>query len=415
MSRSPRRVFITGLGFVTPHGADPAQVFERLYRGESAIRMVRTGTPEWGADLPLAPAEIEGAEAIIPRAQKLFMARVSQLAVVAAHNALTQSGLLTSTARPPAEMGVYVGCGLGGSEVFEDSYRIFFVRQSRRMKPSTVPLIMANAPASHVSMLYGLRGPTQSYSVACASSTISIGEAFRALRDGYVDVALAGGAESMMNDGTVCAWSALSVLARPHPDGAHASSRPFDKDRTGFVLGEGGVMLVLETEERAAARGAKPIAEIVGYGASSDAFNLTEPQADGQERAIRAALADAGVEPSAIGYVNAHGTGTPTGDPVELEALGRVFGAHRNDLAVSSTKSMHGHLVGAAGALECALTALVLKEQRLLPTAFLNTPEPSSAFDLVPIVGRPTSSLELALSNSFAFGGSNAAVVLRRA
>jgi 3-oxoacyl-[acyl-carrier-protein] synthase II len=405
-------VFVTGLGFVTPHGTVPADVFERLYRGESAIRLVRVGTEAQPEDLPLATIEFEPGD-LIPRGQRIFMARVAQLGVVAGHHALVDAGLLDGE-RGPAEAGIYMGCGLGGSEAFEAAYRSYFERKSRRYKPSTVPLIMSNAPASHISMRYGLLGPTQTYSIACASSTVSVGEAFRALRDGYLDVALAGGAESMINDGSICAWTSLGVVAKTHPDGAHASSRPFDKDRTGFVLAEGSVMMALETEERVAARGVQPIAEIIGYGASSDAFNLTEPQADGQERAIRAALADAGVEPAAVGYVNAHGTGTPTGDPVELEALARVFGRGRSDLAVSSTKSMHGHLVGAAGAIEAAITALSLKEGRIPPTAFLETPEPASGFDLVPGVGRPAPALEVALSNSFAFGGSNAAVVLRK-
>lgn len=406
-------MFVTGLGFVTPHGRRPDEVFERLYRGESAIRMVRTGTPELGTDLPLAPVELDPGE-IIPRGQRAFMARATQMAVVAAHGALADAGLLADD-RAPAEAGVYLGCGIGGVETFQDAYRYYFVRGSRRFKPSTVPLVMPSAPASHVSMRFLARGPTHTYSVACASSTVALGEAFRALRDGYLDVVLAGGAESMLNDGTVAAWEGLGVLAGPHAEGAHASSRPFDRDRAGFVLGEGAVVMVLEAEERAAARGAKRIAEIVGFGASSDAHNLTEPQVDGQERAIRAALADGGVHPDEIGYVNAHGTGTPTGDPVELEALGRVFGSGRPGFAVSSTKSMHGHLVGAAGALEAAVTALALRERRVPPTAFLAHPDPPATFDLVPLVGRPAPGLEVALSNSFAFGGSNAALVLRRA
>jgi 3-oxoacyl-[acyl-carrier-protein] synthase II len=244
---------------------------------------------------------------------------------------------------------------------------------------------------------------------------VSIGEAFRALRDGYLDVALAGGAEAMLNDGSVCAWDRLGVLAKPHPQGDHASSRPFDRERTGFVLGEGAVMLALETEEAATRRGARPFAEIVGYGTSSDAFNLTEPSVDGQERAMRNALTDARVDASAIGYLNAHATGTPTGDPVEIEAIKRAFGKHARRLAVSSTKSMHGHLVGASGALECAVTALALRERRIPPTAFLTAPDPGCDLDLVPGVGREAPGLDLAVSNSFAFGGSNAALVLQRA
>jgi 3-oxoacyl-[acyl-carrier-protein] synthase II len=342
------------------------------------------------------------------------MARAAQMAVVAAQRALSSAKLLSGDKGPP-EAGLYLGCGLGGAEALEEGYRTYWAKRSRRGKPSTVPLIMANGPASHISMRYGIVGPAHTYSIACASSTVSIGEAFRALRDGYLDVALAGGAEAMLNDGSVAAWERLGVLAKPHPQGDHASSRPFDKERTGFVLAEGAVMLALETEERVASRGVEPIAEIVGYGTSSDAFNLTEPAVGGQERAMRHALEDARVAPDEIGYLNAHATGTPTGDPVEIEAIKRVFGEHARRLAVSSTKSMHGHLVGASGALECAITALALRERRLPPTAFLTAPDPDCDLDLVPGAGRAAPGLELAVSNSFAFGGSNAALVLRRA
>ena len=408
-----RRVFITGMGFVTPHGDDPSAVFERLYRGESAVRMVRSGTAEFGSDVLMAPVDFNAAE-LIPGGVRLFMARAAQMAVVAAQGALGSAGLLAGD-KGPAEAGLYLGCGLGGAEALEEGYRVYWAKRSRRSKPSTVPLIMANGPASHISMRYGIVGPAHTYSIACASSTVSIGEAFRALRDGYLDVALAGGAEAMLNDGSVAAWERLGVLAKPHPQGDFASSRPFDRERTGFVLAEGAVMLALETEERVARRGVAPIAELVGYGTSSDAFNLTEPAVGGQERAMRDALADARVEPGAVGYLNAHATGTPNGDPVEIEAIKRAFGAHAQRLAVSATKSMHGHLVGASGALECAITALALRERRIPPTAFLTEPDPGCDLDLVPGVGRAAPGLKLAVSNSFAFGGSNAALVLKRA
>jgi 3-oxoacyl-[acyl-carrier-protein] synthase II len=264
-------------------------------------------------------------------------------------------------------------------------------------------------------MTFGIQGPTHTYSIACSSSTVSIGEAFRALRDGYLDIALAGGTEAMLNDGSVVAWERVGALASVHPKGAHASSRPFDLERTGFVLAEGAVLLTLETEERALTRGAPVIAEILGYGAASDAHNLIEPKAEGQTLAMRAALADASVDPASVGYVNAHATGTPSGDPVEIEAIKRVFGPHAGKLAVSSTKSMHGHLVGATGALECAITALALQERRIPPTAHLTTPDPACDLDCVPLAGRPAPTLEVAISNSFAFGGSNATLVLRRA
>jgi 3-oxoacyl-[acyl-carrier-protein] synthase II len=273
---------------------------------------------------------------------------------------------------------------------------------------------MTNAPASHISIRFRILGPSLTYSIACSSSAVAIGEAFRAIRDGYLDCALAGGTESMLNDGAIVAWDGLGVLAKEHPDGAAASSRPFSKDRTGFVLGEGSAAIVLEAHEAMRSRGAQPIAEVVGYGASSDAHNLTQPAVDGQVRAMRAALADAGLPPEAVGYINAHATATPAGDKIEIDAIKQTFGGHARRLAVSATKSMHGHLVGAAGALEFAITVLALKKRRLPPTANLTMPDPECDLDCVPCVGRQAPQLEYALSNSFAFGGSNAVLVARR-
>jgi len=407
-----RRVFVTGLGFVSPHGEDPSEVFERMCLGESAIRMVRSGTPELGADVLLATVEFEPGDRI-SKADRLLMARAAQMAVVATRNALDDAGLLAE-GRAPEEAGVYMGCGLGGAEILQRSYSTYFERNSRRVRPTTVPLIMASGPASQVCMSFGIRGPAYTYAVACASSSIAIGEAFRSIRDGYSDVVIAGGAEAMLNDGSVAAWQAVGVIAKEHTDGAGASCRPFDLERSGLVLGEGAATLILESEERAAARGAELLAEVVGFGASSDAHKLTEPSVDGQERAIRNALEDAGVPPDAVGYINAHATGTPAGDPVEIEAIKRVFGKAAQRVAVSSTKSMHGHLVGASGALECGITVLALRERRIPPTANLTVPDPACDLDCVANVGRDAPDLEAALSNSFAFGGSNATLVLRR-
>ena len=401
------------MGFVTPHGQDPKDVFERLFRGESAIRMVRSGTPDFGSELALAPIDFDPGDTI-PKVPRLFMARASQMAVVAADGAIRSAGLMIDD-RGPRDAGVYVGCGLGGAEIIQEGYRTFYEQKSKRFKRSAVPMIMANAAASHISMGYEVQGPAHTYSIACSSSTVAIGEAFRAVRDGYLEVAIAGGTEAMLNHVSIAAWERLGVLAREHPDGAHASSRPFDSERTGFVLGEGAVILVIENEDRMSARGASPVAEIVGYGASSDAHNLIEPLADGQERTMRDGLLDSGLDPEEVGYINAHATGTPAGDPVEIDAIKRVFGAHAQQLAISSTKSMHGHLVGAAGALECAITALALSEGRIPPTAHLATPDPACDLDCVPGVGRESPALAVAMSNSFAFGGSNATLVLRKA
>jgi 3-oxoacyl-(acyl-carrier-protein) synthase len=398
---------------VSPHGGDADRVFERLYAGESAIRKVRIASQESSVDVLLAPVEFDPA-GVIPKGQLFVMDRVAQVAVIAAQRALAAANLLAED-RGPAAAGIYMGCGLGGANAMQDAYRIYYQRHSRKIKPSSVPLIMANAPASHISMRFGMLGPSLTYSIACSSSAMAIGEAFRAIRDGYLDCVLAGGAESMVNDGSILAWEALGVLAKEHPDGPAASSRPFAKDRTGFVLGEGSATLVLETADAARARGAQPIAEIVGFGASSDGHNLTQPAVGGQVRAMRAALADAELEPQAIGYVNAHATATPAGDKVEVDALKEAFGDHARRLAVSATKSMHGHLVGAAGALEFAITLMALKQQRIPPTANLTVPDPECDLDCVPCKGRPARDLEYAVSNSFAFGGSNAVLVARRA
>jgi len=409
-----RRVYITGIGLVSPHGSQPDAVFERLCAGQSAIRKLRSGTDDLGGDCLLAPSEFS-VEGIIAKTQSFAMDRVAQMAVVAAHHALQRAGMVSEDrAQVPSETGVYFGCGLGGSQAIQDAYRTYFERRSRRPKPTTVPLIMANAPAAHISMRYKLQGPSLTYSIACASSAVAIGEAFRAVRDGYVDAVLAGGAESMMNDGTLAAWEMLGVLAREHPEGAAVSSRPFAADRSGFVLGEGAAALVLECEASMRARGATPVAELIGFSCTSDAHNLTQPATGGQARAMQKALADAQLSPERIGYVNAHATATPAGDNVEIDAIKQAFGAHARSLAVSSTKSMHGHLVGAAGALECAITALALHHRRIPPTAFLRDPDPACDLDCVPCVARDAPDLEFALSNSFAFGGTNATLILRR-
>jgi 3-oxoacyl-[acyl-carrier-protein] synthase II len=397
---------------VSPHGGDTDRVFERLYAGESAIRKVRTGSDESSVEVLLAPVEFDPS-GVIPKGQLFVMDRVAQIAVIAAQRALFAANLLVED-RGPAAAGIYMGCGLGGANAIQDAYRTYYQRHSRKIKPSSVPLIMANAPASHISMRFGMLGPSLTYSIACSSSAMAIGEAFRAIRDGYLDCVLAGGAESMVNDGTIVAWEALGVLAKEHPDGPAASSRPFAKDRTGFVLGEGSAILVLEAEDTVDARGGQPIAEIVGFGASSDGHNLTQPAVGGQVRAIRVALADAGLEREAIGYINAHATATPAGDKIEIDALKEAFGDHARRLAVSATKSMHGHLVGAAGALEFAITLMALKKQRIPPTANLTTPDPECDLDCVPCNGRQATNLEYAVSNSFAFGGSNAVIIARR-
>ncbi len=405
------RVFVTGIGLVSPHGCVPDQVFDKIYQGKSAIRMIRSGTPEFGCDVLVASTNFDPAGEI-SKIQILFMDRVSQMAVVAARLAFENAGLLSGNA-DLSTTGVYTGCALGGAQTLEDSYKKYFVKRSRMARPTTVPLIMPNAPAGHISMRHKLYGPSQNYSIACSSSTTAIGEAFRAIRDGYLERVVAGGAEAMLNDGSIVCWEALTVLAKEHPEGAHASCRPFAKDRSGLVLGEGAAMLILESETLLEARGIQPLAEIVGYGASSDAHNLTQPCAKGQVRAMRVALDDAALDPTSIDYINAHATGTGAGDKVEIDAIKLLFADHAHRLAISSTKSMHGHLLGAAGALEFAVTVMALKRRQIPPTAHLTQLDPDFDLDCVPCIGRPSPKLDYALCNSFAFGGSNAVLIAR--
>ena len=404
------RVFVTGIGLVSPHGSDPNKVFDKIYRGESAIKMIRSGTPEFGSDVLVANAKFDP-KGLISKPHQVFMDRVTQMAVVAADYALENSGLL-SDGTDLSSTAVYTGCSLGGSQTIENAYKRYY-SNIRGARPMTVPLIMPNAAAGHISMRNKLRGPSQNYSIACASSSTAIGEAFRAIRDGYQERIVTGGTEAMLNDGSICSWEALTVLAKEHPEGAHASCRPFAKDRTGLVLGEGASMLILESEAMVEKRNAKPLAEIVGFGSSSDAHNLTQPSAEGQVRAMRIALNDAEIDLTEIGYINAHATGTGAGDKVEIDAIKLLFEDHAKNIAVSSTKSMHGHLLGAAGALEFAITVMALKNKQIPPTAHLKNQDPECDLDCVPFIGRSSPELEYALCNSFAFGGSNAVLIAR--
>jgi 3-oxoacyl-[acyl-carrier-protein] synthase II len=404
-----RRVFVTGVGLVSPLGNDVATAFDRLCAGQTGVRRVTSDSGMPGGDAIVAPAEFEIGEAI-PRMTARLMARATQMAVLAAASAFKDSGLPAGAAWTD-DAGTYVGSGLGGSEAMEHHFRRYLATPPLRSRAATVPMIMANGPASHISMQFGLKGPSLAHSVACVSSAVAIGEAFRAVRDGYLHVAVSGGAESQLNEATIAGWMALGVLASEHPDGPEASSRPFDAERTGLVLGEGAAIMILESGEALAARGGTALAEIVGYGVSSDAHNLTEPLEEGQVSAMRRALADACLEPGDIGYINAHATGTVNGDRVEWRAIQETFGERATSIPVSSSKGAHGHLVGATSALEAVWTVQALRSGRIPPTANLTRPDPDCPLDCVPLVGRQVAGLRYALSNSFAFGGTNVALV----
>ena len=347
-------------------------------------------------------------------ARRRMLDRVSQFALLASAEALDSAGGALE-GLDLDQASVYVGTGMGGAETTDEGYRTLYADKSDRIKPFSVLLAMTNAPAAWIALEHGITGPNLTYSTACSSSAVAIGEAFRRIARGEAQVAIAGGAEAPLTYGTLRAWEALRTLAGADPADAAASCKPFARDRSGLVLGEGAAMLVLESRERALARGATIVAEIAGYGLCTDAGHITRPSVEGQARAMRLALADARLSPADIGYINAHGTATEANDPVESAAIRAVFGARAADVPVSSTKSMHGHLLGAAGALELVAALGALRESVLPPTMHLEHADPECDLDYVPGKARAVKGLEAVMSSSFAFGGTNAVLVARRA
>lgn len=418
MARGSGRVVVTGLGQVAPHGRDVAAGFEAMLQGHSAIRLNAVGDEPHVVSLPTAACAEFDAPALLGRSRAVTMDRVSHLSAVAGQSAWADAGLDAPGALADGEREracVMWGTGGGGLQTFERGYRDLFAKGRTRVSPLTVVLSMHNAAAGHLAMLFGLGGPCLTHSVACASSAVAIAEGARRIRAGECAVALTGGAEAALPFGTIKAWQSMQVVAEADADGAPAACRPFDASRKGLVLGEGAAALVLEDLDHARARGARIYAELAGSGASCDHHHLTAPHAPGQLRALRLALADAGAAPEAIGYVNAHGTATSEGDPVEVDALRQLFGAAAARVPVSATKSMHGHLMGAAGAIEALVTVMAVHTGHLPPTANLVQTDPAcEGLDHVALTGRRGAAPEWALSNSFAFGGSNQVLVFRR-
>lgn len=408
-----RRVVISGLGVVSPLGNDITTFFARLMAGQSGIKHLQLPFLDKLSTRIGAQITDFDASAHFSKMQLTGMERFSQFALVAAEQAVADAQLeLTEAEQPRA--GICMGSCMGGASTLEDGYTEVMQRDTPRVKPLSVLLSMNNAAASHISIKYGLQGPNVTYSTACSSSAIAIGEAYRQIKHGYCDVMLAGGSEAMLTLGAIKAWEALRTLASEDGHDAGASCKPFAKDRSGLVLGEGAAVLVLEDAERAVARGATIYAELVGYDCSSDASHITKPDANGQTRTILRALQEAGLHPSDIDYINAHGTATLSGDVQETQAIKQVFGAHVAKLPVSSTKSMHGHLMGATGAVEFMAAILALKHNAIPPTINLHNPDPECDLDYVPNQGRTGLNLNAVMSNSFAFGGSNAVLIAKR-
>jgi 3-oxoacyl-[acyl-carrier-protein] synthase II len=387
------------------------ELLTNLVAGRSGIGCVRGDVPTLPTTFVAGQIDFEPAAHWAPN-QVAQLDRATQFALIVAAQAIGDASLeLTDEAS--LGTGVYWGTGLGGATSIEESYRSLFALGKTRVRPTSVVLAMNNAAAAQISMAHRLRGPLLNFSTACSSSAASIGEALRAIRDGYAEVIVAGGSEALITYGNLLAWDAMRALAKRDVSDPSRSCKPFSADRTGLVLGEGAAALLLESEEHARRRGARVYAELAGYGNASDASNISRPDADGQVRAMRAALADARLDASCIGYVNAHGTATQVGDVVETSALKQVFGAHSARLGVSSTKALHGHLLGGAGALEMVVAIAALHHGVIPPTAHLDRPDPACDLDYVSDGARRVA-LGAVMSNSFGFGGMNSVLIARK-
>lgn len=408
-----RRVAVTGLGAVSALGIGVAPFWDRLVSGVSGVRRIAsfdaTGfLAQIAAEVPdYDPARY------FTDAEQDILDRFAQFALLAAGEACAQAGLtLTESERDRA--GVTIGSAMGGAVTQDQRYRTFYGEGVSRLHPFSIPRIMNNAATSQVSMRHGLRGPALSIGTACAASAHAIGEAAEMIRAGRADVMIAGGADAPIAPGVVRCWEAMRVLA-PAPAGDPARAcRPFSRDRLGLVLGEGAGIVVLESWERATARGASILAEVAGYAATADAGHITQPGVHAPVRAIALALAQAGLTPADIDYVNAHGTATRLNDATETAVLKQAFGANAARLAISSTKAVHGHVMGASAALECIATILAIRNGVVPPTANYTEPDPECDLDYVPNTARELK-IRAAISNSFAFGGLNAVLAIKQA
>lgn len=405
-----RRVAITGLGVVAAPGIGVPAFWSALTAGTSGVRRMSLVDPETvGVPIAAEVPDFDPGRHCSGTPIEL-LDRFAQFAVCAARQAIDDARLELS----PEERGmagVAMGTGGGGLMTLDEAHRRVYAERSRRAHPFGIPRSMSSAAASHVGMAHGLRGPTLNFSTACASSGHAIGEAFELIRSGRADVMLAGGAEAPLTVPVMLSWEAMRVLARANGDPA-AACRPFSHDRQGLVLGEGAGVLVIESWNRAVARGATIYAELAGYGATADADHITQPGITEPARAIGMALAEAGLAPDDVDYVNAHGTGTRMNDATETAVLKQAFGGHARRLAVSSTKSLHGHAIGASGAIELVATVLAIQHQIAPPTANYTGADPDCDLDYVPNAARPMS-IRAAISNSFAFGGLNAVLALK--
>ena len=408
-----RRIVVTGVGAVTPIGDTVDATWDSMMHGRGGIaRITRFDPSPYESQMAGEVKDFDPMK-YMDRKDARRTDRFAQLAVAAASQALTDGKV--DVAKEPERIGVSIATGVGGLETLIEQVLLMEKRGPSRLSPFLVPMLMANAGSAQVSMQFGLKGPNLTHVSACASSAHAIGECAAIIERGQADMMVAGGAEAAVLPLAIGAFSTMHAMSRRNDDPEHAS-RPFDKDRDGFTLSEGGAVVILEEREHAQARGAHIYGELVGYGATADAYHITSPspEGEGNARSMRMALAGAKLEPTAIDYINAHGTSTQPNDREETAAIKHVFGEHAYKLLVSSTKSMTGHLLGAAGALEAIACLLALRDGRIPPTINYQTPDPALDLDYVPNTPRPKA-IKTALSNSMGFGGHNATLIFTTA
>ncbi|MBI2297783.1 MAG: beta-ketoacyl-[acyl-carrier-protein] synthase family protein [Armatimonadetes bacterium] len=405
----PVRAVVTGLGVVCAIGRNQAEFLGALREGRSGTSRITAYDPSWFNTQVGAEVRDLSFDPYLPVNEQRLLDRQSLLAIAAAAEAVADSGF--DTTGEEDRCGVVMGTGMGPSVAHSEALAEVAVNH-RKPRPTTIPKCMYNAPSGHLSMLYQCQGPSSMAVAACASSAVALAQALQMIRAGVADAFLTGGTESFPSYALMAAWDALPVMSKRN-DAPETASRPFDQERDGFVMGEGAAVLVLESEAHARARGARIYGELAGVGLSSDAAHITRPQQRGPELALAKALADAGLNATDVDYINAHGTATPINDVVESRAIEAVFGPHAAKLMVSSTKSAHGHTIGAAGAIEAAATLLGLHHGFVPPTINFTAPDPECHLDYVPNQAREAP-IRVGLSNSFAFGGHNVVLVLRR-
>ncbi|HWI52249.1 MAG TPA: beta-ketoacyl-ACP synthase II [Symbiobacteriaceae bacterium] len=408
-----RRVCLTGMGAVTPLGLNVADFWDGLKAGRSGVALItRFDTSNFETKIG---AEVKGFNPgdFMDKKEARRMDRYTQFALAAAKMAFADANL-TAEALDSERCGVYFGSGIGGMETYSEEIGVLNQKGPGRVSPFMIPMMIANMAAGTIAIHWGLKGPNMTTVTACSSANNAIGEAFYAIREGRADLMVSGGSEASFVPVAFAGFGNMKALSTRNGEPEKAS-RPFDKERDGFVMGEGGGVVILESLEHAQARGARIYAEVIGYGCAADAHHMVQPPENGEggARAMKRAIADAGIRPEEVGYINAHGTSTPLGDIAETRAIKAIFGDHAYKLAVSSTKSMHGHLLGAAGAVELIATVKALNDGILPPTINLEIPDPECDLDYVPNHAREAR-VDVALSNSFGFGGQNATVIVRR-